>query len=83
MPETLRRTGRTPVAWEWAHLDGGPADGMRVRVTGPPRVLQVTSGCQAEDEADGDGRGLRVEALYVYRLKHGQPLHYGWDHASP
>ncbi|WP_411158359.1 hypothetical protein [Streptomyces sp. CBMA29] len=77
------------MAWEWAHLDGGPADGMRVRVTGPPRVLQVTSGCPAEADGNGDGdgdsdgRGLRVEALYVYRLKHGQPLRYGWDHASP
>lgn len=71
------------MAWEWAHLDGGPADGMRVRVTGPPRVLQVTSGCPAEEEAEDDGQALRVEALYIYRLKQGRPLRYGWDHASP
>ncbi|MFC8430709.1 hypothetical protein [Streptomyces sp. NPDC057253] len=68
--------------WEVAVLDGGPADGMRVKVADRPRVVQVTYPCRAE----GAEAGVRVEAVYVYRLDHGvgeEPLRYGFDIACP
>ncbi|MFI0723750.1 hypothetical protein [Streptomyces sp. NPDC021224] len=68
----------TPVPEE-AGLEGGPADGLRVRVAGRPQVLQVTVECPVV----GDGRGLQVSALHVYRRRGGLPLSYGWDGASP
>ncbi|MBM9509053.1 hypothetical protein [Actinacidiphila acididurans] len=72
------------VTWEWAELEGGPADGTRIRVTGRPRVLQVTADCPVEDSASGGEAALRVAALYIYRRKRSQsPLRYGWDWASP
>jgi hypothetical protein len=65
---------------ETAVLEGGPADGVTVRVEGRPLVLQVTRPCLVEDPA-GE---LRVEALHIYRRKHAQPpLRYGFDPASP
>lgn len=67
---------------EQAVLDGGPADGMRVRVTGRPQVMQVGYPCAVEEPRDG----VRVEALYVYRLDPKSadgPLRYGFDRASP
>ncbi len=68
------------MAWETGELEGGPADGARVRVAGRPRVLQVTAPCPVENGAPG----LSVGAVYVYRLKPGRtPLRYGWDCASP
>ena len=68
--------------WEVAVLDGGPADGMRVKVTDRPRVVQVSYPCRAE----GAPSGVRVEGVYVYRLDHGvteEPLRYGFDIACP
>lgn len=68
--------------WETAVLDGGPADGVRTRVTGRPYVLQVTRPCRA----DADPDGVRVEAVYIYRRDvrvKTEPLRYGFDVASP
>ncbi|MFF3730359.1 hypothetical protein ACFYXM_08595 [Streptomyces sp. NPDC002476] len=68
--------------WEYAVLDGGPADGLRTRVTDRPGVLQVTYPCQL-DAPSGD---IQVEALYVYRRDprvRSEPLRYGFDRASP
>lgn len=68
------------MAWETAELEGGPADGTRIRVSGRPRVLQVTTECPLEEGA----HSVRVEAVYVYRRKVGEPsLLYAWDWASP
>ena len=67
---------------ETAVLDGGPADGMRVKVSGRPRVIQVTCPCEAEPPR----AGVRVEGVYVYRRDHRvtePPLRYGFDIASP
>ncbi|MHC5907741.1 hypothetical protein ACVNF4_28195 [Streptomyces sp. S6] len=67
---------------ETAVLEGGPADGLLMRVAGRPRVLQVTYPCEPETPRSG----VRVEAVYVYRLDHSvteQPLRYGFDIASP
>ncbi|WP_433453653.1 hypothetical protein ACQPXS_35915 [Streptomyces sp. CA-142005] len=69
-------------AWETAMLAGGPADGMRMRVSGRPRVIQVTYECQVE----GAPYGVRAEGVYVYRRDHSatsEPLRYGFDIASP
>ncbi|MER7790314.1 hypothetical protein [Streptomyces sp. NPDC097640] len=67
---------------ETATLDGGPAGGLRMRVTGRPETIQVTYPCEV-DAPPGD---VRAEALYIYRLdyrvKH-EPLRYGFDGASP
>ncbi|BAU87449.1 hypothetical protein [Streptomyces laurentii] len=70
---------------ESALLVGGPADGLRVTVTGRPRVLQVTYPCAVEG-AGPEAAGVRVEALHVYRLDQGAPdgpPRYGYDPASP
>lgn len=64
---------------ESAMLDGGPADGLCVRVTGRPMVLQVTHPCPAADAPDG----VQVQALYVYRRTPGEPPRYGFDPVSP
>ncbi|MFI0767851.1 hypothetical protein ACH4TQ_23645 [Streptomyces sp. NPDC021218] len=75
--ETSAATGQ-----EAAVLDDGPADGLRVRVTGRPRAIQVTYPC----EVDAALGGVRAEALYIYRrdlrVEH-EPLRYGFDAASP
>ncbi|MFE9169130.1 hypothetical protein [Streptomyces kebangsaanensis] len=68
--------------WETAVLDGGPADGLRLKVSGRPRVIQVTHPCQMEAAP----HGMRAEGVYVYRRDHAvdsQPLRYGFDIASP
>jgi len=68
--------------WETAVLDGGPADGLRMKVSDRPRVIQVTYPCQPEAAQDG----VRVEGVYVYRLDYGvtnEPLRYGFDIATP
>ncbi|MER8045966.1 hypothetical protein [Streptomyces sp. NPDC094032] len=70
-----------------AVLLGGPADGVRVTVSvsDRPPVLQVTCPVPAE-AAEAAGTGIRVEALYVYRLDGSTPeglLRYGYDPASP
>ncbi|SEO97005.1 hypothetical protein SAMN05216267_106227 [Actinacidiphila rubida] len=68
------------MGWETAELEGGPADGTRIRVSGRPRVLQVTAECPLEDA----GHDVRVAAVYVYRRVGGvPPLRYAWDWASP
>ncbi|WP_346731456.1 hypothetical protein [Actinacidiphila reveromycinica] len=68
------------MTWETAELEGGPADGTRVRVAGRPRVLQVAVACPVEEGASG----VSVTAVSVYRRKSGPaPLRYGWDGASP
>ncbi|ROQ59434.1 hypothetical protein EDD93_6829 [Streptomyces sp. 840.1] len=67
---------------EHAVLVGGPAHGLRLRVTDRPTILQITRPCEVE-AAPG---GVRAEALYVYRLglPPGEgPLRYGYDAASP
>jgi len=77
--------------WENAILEGGPADGLRMRVTDRPGVLQVTYPCPVDsspDEAEGKkgAHGVQVEALYVYRRDlrvRSEPLKYGYDRASP
>ncbi|AIA07909.1 hypothetical protein ACFU90_19505 [Streptomyces noursei] len=68
--------------WEVAVLTGGPADGVRLRVTGRPGVLQVSRPCRVESAPDG----LQVAALHIYRrdLKvKSEPLRYGFDGVSP
>ncbi|MFG2562453.1 hypothetical protein [Streptomyces sp. NPDC048496] len=68
--------------WEAAVLDGGPADGLRMRVADRPGVLQVTYPCPL----DTPSGGVQVGALYVYRRDpgiHSEPLRYGFDRASP
>ncbi|MFF2328828.1 MULTISPECIES: hypothetical protein [unclassified Streptomyces] len=68
--------------WEAAVLDGGPATGLRTRVTGRPGVLQVTYPC----EMGASPGGVQVEALYVYRRDYRvqrEPLRYRFDAASP
>ncbi|WP_046494048.1 hypothetical protein [Streptomyces odonnellii] len=68
--------------WETAVLDGGPADGVRMRVADRPAVVQVTYPCEVE----GPAGGAQVEALYVYRRDprvQEEPLRYGFDQASP
>jgi hypothetical protein len=68
--------------WETAVLDGGPADGLRMKVSDRPRVIQVTYLCRV----DGAPQGLRAEGVYVYRRDYGvksEPLRYGFDIASP
>ncbi|WP_406149735.1 hypothetical protein [Streptomyces sp. NBC_01012] len=75
-------TGDVTTVWEVAVLDGGPADGLRMRVADRPGVVQVTCPC----EVDGPSPGVRVDALYVYRRRpgvRGEPLRYGFDAASP
>ncbi|MGW4159509.1 hypothetical protein [Streptomyces sp. NPDC004788] len=67
---------------ESALLLGGPASGMRVTVTGRPRMLLVTYPCPV-DETDA---AVRVDALHVYRLDPHPvdgPPRYGYDPASP
>ncbi|WP_330282926.1 hypothetical protein [Streptomyces sp. NBC_00588] len=67
---------------EAAVLSGGPADGLRMRVTDRPWVIQVTYPCEVEGRPDG----VRAEALYIYRRDAGvksEPLLYGFDIASP
>ncbi|PZG93379.1 hypothetical protein C1I97_28740 [Streptomyces sp. NTH33] len=68
--------------WETAVLDGGPADGLRMKVSGRPRAIQVTYPCQVEAAP----HGMRVEGVYIYRRDYGVtsgPLRYGFDIASP
>ncbi|MFI2200162.1 hypothetical protein ACH47Z_05140 [Streptomyces sp. NPDC020192] len=68
---------------ETAELEGGPADGLRMKVSGRPRVIQVTYPCEVET-ASADG--VRAEAVYLYRRDYavtGEPLRYGFDIASP
>ncbi|MEW1722343.1 hypothetical protein [Streptomyces sp. NPDC093109] len=81
--ETTQRTQQTTeTAWEVAVLDGGPADGVRMRVADRPSVVQVTYPC----ELDGPAGGAHVDALYVYRRDlrvKAEPLRYGVDPASP
>ena len=68
--------------WETAVLDGGPADGLRMKVSDRPRVIQVTYPCQVE----AGPQGLHVEGVYIYRRDYAvtsEPLRYGFDLASP
>ncbi|KUN01213.1 hypothetical protein AQI95_32620 [Streptomyces yokosukanensis] len=69
--------------WETAVLGGGPADGLRMKVPGRPRVIQVTYPCPIEAAPPG---GVRAEAVYLYRRDYSvttEPLRYGFDIASP
>ncbi|MER8089003.1 MULTISPECIES: hypothetical protein [unclassified Streptomyces] len=75
-------TSDTQANQQIAMLDGGPAHGLRMWVTSRPPVVQVTWPCEVEAPPEG----MRVEALYVYRLDpraKEQPLRYGFDGASP
>ncbi|WP_369386913.1 hypothetical protein AB5J72_04315 [Streptomyces sp. CG1] len=70
-------------AWETVVLDGGPADGLRMKVSDRPRVVQVTFPCRIEAAPQG---GVRAEAVYLYRRDYSvttEPLRYGFDIASP
>ncbi|MEV5988793.1 hypothetical protein AB0L85_27935 [Streptomyces sp. NPDC052051] len=72
----------TDATWETAVLDGGPADGLHMRVPDRPRVIQVTYPCPV----DAAPPGVRAEGVYVYRRDCGvtdEPLRYGFDVASP
>jgi hypothetical protein len=54
-----------------------------MKVSGRPRVIQVTYPCRIEAAPPG---GVRAEAVYVYRRDYGvtdEPLRYGFDIASP
>ncbi|MFD8571539.1 hypothetical protein [Streptomyces sp. NPDC057694] len=77
----------TPQVRELAVLDGGPAHGLRLRVTDRPSVVQITRPCELDRaESPGESPELRAEALYVYRRdlsSHDEPLRYGFDGASP
>ncbi|MFF0434352.1 hypothetical protein ACFYU9_19235 [Streptomyces sp. NPDC004327] len=67
---------------ESATLVGGPASGLRVTVTGRPRMLIVTYPCAV----DATDTAVRVDAMHVYRLDpHAPdgPPRYGYDPASP
>lgn len=66
---------------ESALLIGGPAHGIRVRVTGRPNVIQVTWPCEVETPRSG----VRAAALAIYRREAGESdgLRYGFDPASP
>ncbi|GHE05193.1 hypothetical protein GCM10010339_40030 [Streptomyces alanosinicus] len=69
--------------WETAVLTGGPANGLRIKVSDRPRVIQVTRPCPVE-AAPPDG--VRAEAVYLYRRDYTvttEPLRYGFDIASP
>ncbi|KOV65512.1 hypothetical protein ADK64_14690 [Streptomyces sp. MMG1121] len=69
--------------WQTAVLVGGPADGVRMKVSGRPRVIQVTCPCELEAASPG---GIRAEAVHLYRRDYGvttEPLRYGFDIASP
>ncbi|WEO99408.1 hypothetical protein A6P39_038210 [Streptomyces sp. FXJ1.172] len=69
--------------WETAVLEGGPADGLRMKVSGRPRVIQVTYPCKVEAVPPD---GVRAEAVYLYRRDYAvtsEPLRYGFDIASP
>lgn len=71
-------------ATEAAVLDDGPAAGLRVRVTGRPAILQVTSACEKE-QMPGE-REFGVSEVHVYRRDwrvKNPPLRYGYDPASP
>jgi hypothetical protein len=68
--------------WETAVLDGGPADGLRMKVSGRPRVVQVSFPCRLESAP----HGVRADGVYIYRRDYGvtdEPLRYGFDIASP
>ncbi|WP_240203314.1 hypothetical protein [Streptomyces actuosus] len=68
--------------WETAVLDGGPASGLHMKVSGRPRVIQVTYPCRIE----GAPPGVRADGVHVYRRDYGvtdEPLRYGFDIASP
>ncbi|MFB6779009.1 hypothetical protein ACFCX0_16670 [Streptomyces sp. NPDC056352] len=72
----------SPAGWEAAVLFGGPADGLRMRVTDRPPTIQVTRPCELEDPPNG----VRAEALHIYRRDfrvESEPLRYGFDGASP
>ncbi|MFF6958379.1 hypothetical protein [Streptomyces sp. NPDC008317] len=80
----MERAGNGADGWEAAVLDGGPAGGVRIRVAGRPRVVQVSCPCPLDDEAGTTG--VRVDALHIYRRTSragDTPLRYGFDAASP
>ncbi len=64
--------------WESTVLDGGPADGLTVRVADRPPVIQVVYPCHVDEPSD-----VQVQALYVYRRTAAQPLTYAFDAATP
>ena len=69
--------------WEIAVLEGGPAHGLRMKVSDRPRTIQVTLPCRLEGASP---EGLRADAVYVYRRDYtvtDEPLRYGFDIASP
>jgi hypothetical protein len=64
-------------------LEGGPADGLRMKVSDRPRVIQVTCPCKLEGASPD---GVRAEAVHLYRRDYrvtDEPLRYGFDIASP
>ncbi|WP_236064085.1 hypothetical protein [Streptomyces poriferorum] len=84
MFDTATMETHGPAVQEIAVFEGGPAHGLRLRVTHRPPVVQITRPCTLEDTAEPEG--LRAEALYVYRRDlrvQEEPLRYGFDEASP
>ncbi|MGW4568581.1 hypothetical protein ACWEN3_41615 [Streptomyces sp. NPDC004561] len=72
----------TDTLWKTAVLDGGPGDGLRMRVSDRPRVIQVTHPCAVGTAPPG----VRAEGVFVCRRDYGvtgEPLRYGFDIASP
>ncbi|WP_116214968.1 hypothetical protein [Streptomyces olivoreticuli] len=68
--------------WETAVLEGGPVDGVVIRLANRPGVVQVTHPCAVE----GPASEMHIAALYVYRRDlrvKEEPLRYGFDPASP
>ncbi|KPI05819.1 hypothetical protein OK074_4309 [Actinobacteria bacterium OK074] len=84
---TATEDAQAHAEWEYAELDGGPASGLRLRVSDRPKAIQVTLPCELVDPVDPTTpAGLRVEALYIYRRDlrvKTEPLRYGFDGVSP
>ncbi|MFJ9823897.1 hypothetical protein ACIRSU_05920 [Streptomyces sp. NPDC101160] len=71
---------------ESALLVGGPASGLRVTVTGRPRMLLVTYPCAVDPDCLEVRGEVKVDAVHVYRLDPHPadgPPRYGYDPASP
>ncbi|MDJ0346123.1 hypothetical protein QMK19_18480 [Streptomyces sp. H10-C2] len=71
---------------ETAMLDGGPGDGIRIRVAGRPWVLQVILPCELETPSSGGQVQAQVQAMYVYRRDSrstAELVRYSFDAASP
>ncbi|MCZ4119218.1 MULTISPECIES: hypothetical protein [unclassified Streptomyces] len=74
------------VGRETAVLDGGPGNGLRIRVIDRPWVLQVTFPCELETPSSNGQTQAHIQAIYVYRRDSRsttEPVRYRFDAASP